>query len=113
MRQALLTIKAGLAMLYARRRTFNAWVVRAVSFYFGYKILHHEIYETRTADPLFIFLGLWLCGVAPATFFDGVRKVGASVSAELSASPEPEPGTIEPKSAGKPADETPGEEPHA
>lgn len=60
--------------LHARRKRVNAWVVRIVSFYFGYKILDHEIYSAKTTDPILVFLGLWLCGVAPATFFDSMRK---------------------------------------
>jgi hypothetical protein len=66
--------------MYARRRVVNTWFVRAVSFYFGYKILHHEIYEKQTAEPVLIFLGLWLCGIAPATFFDGIRKIAGAES---------------------------------
>lgn len=73
----------GILWLHARRRVINTWFVRAVSFYFGYKILHHEIYEKPTAEPLLIFLGLWLCGIAPASFFDGIRKVGAAAQSEL------------------------------
>lgn len=56
------------------RRQLNAWFVRAVSFYFGFKILQHEIYHKDHVEPLLIFLGLWLCGVAPATLFDSLRK---------------------------------------
>lgn len=73
----------GIMWLYARRRALNTWVVRAVSFYFGYKILHHEIYEKQTAEPLLIFLGLWLCGIAPASFFDGIRRIGAPAESEV------------------------------
>lgn len=61
--------------LHARRKRLNVWAVRVVSFYFGYRILNQQIYVAKTADPLLIFLGLWLCGVAPASFFDGIRKV--------------------------------------
>lgn len=68
--------------LHHRRKTVNAWVVRGVSFYFGYKILDHEIYGRAQAEPLLVFLGLWLCGIAPATFFDGIRRMGASASTE-------------------------------
>jgi hypothetical protein len=64
----------GALWLQSRRRMLNAWVVRAVSFYFGYKILNHEIYHADHTDALLVFLGLWLCGVAPATFFDSMRK---------------------------------------
>jgi hypothetical protein len=73
---------AGVLWLHHRRKTINAWVVRGVSFYFGYKILDHEIYGAGQADPLLVFLGLWLCGIAPATFFDGVRRIAAGASTE-------------------------------
>lgn len=73
---------AGVLWLHHRRKTVNAWIVRAVSFYFGYKILSHEIYGRQSAEPLLVFLGLWLCGIAPATFFDGVRRMGALASTE-------------------------------
>lgn len=81
----------GVLWLHARRKRVNAWIVRAVSFYFGYRILRYEIFDKANADPLLIFLGLWLCGVAPASFFDGVRRVG-SVTDEIQipdATPEP------------------------
>ena len=72
----------GVLWLHHRRKTINAWVVRAVSFYFGYKILDHEIYGRAQAEPLLVFLGLWLCGIAPATFFDGVRRMASAASVE-------------------------------
>lgn len=59
--------------------------VRVASFYFGYRILHHEIYEIAHPEPLLIFLGLWMCGIAPATFFDGLRKIGQSAESALTA----------------------------
>lgn len=77
---------AGVLWLHRCRKTINAWVVRCVSFYFGYKILNHEIYGREQAEPLLVFLGLWLCGIAPATFFDGIRRIGAAASVE----PEPD-----------------------
>lgn len=90
-------ILRGLRWLHSRRRTINAWVVRAVSFYFGYKILNHEIYHAEHTDPILVFLGLWLCGVAPATFFDSMRKAqdvlrSATDTADApSEAPEPKP----------------------
>lgn len=89
---------------HRNRRTINAWVVRIVSFYFGYRILNHEIYGKQTAEPLLIFLGLWLCGIAPATFFDGIRQIGVSVQSEIEkqtsdmAKDAPENPTHEPES---------------
>lgn len=66
--------------LYARGRT---WAIRIGSFYAGFKILHHEIYESTSAEPILVFLGLWLCGIAPATFFDQLRRIGVSLQSEL------------------------------
>jgi hypothetical protein len=57
--------------------------VRVASTYAGYRVLHHEIYETSTSEPLLVFLGLWLCGIAPATFFDQLRRIGVSLQSEL------------------------------
>jgi hypothetical protein len=54
----------------------RAYGVRAVSFAGGVLILHREIYEVPHPEPLLIFLGMWLCGVAPAQFFDGLKKMG-------------------------------------
>jgi hypothetical protein len=65
------------------------WGVRIASFYFGYKILHREVYEVETAEPLLIALGLWLCGIAPADIFDGLRKMGDRVTGEA-APPDPQ-----------------------
>lgn len=87
-----------IAWAHARRKTINAWVIRGVSFYFGYRILNHEIYDKESAEPLLIFLGLWLCGIAPASFFDGIRKVGGAATT----TPDPpEPPKVEPQSEDK------------
>lgn len=69
--------------LHVRRRKVNAWIIRIVSFYFGYKILHHQVYGVQSAQPLLVFLGLWLCGVPPALFFDGLRRLGADVTGAM------------------------------
>lgn len=73
------------AILWVIQRRFavRVWLVRVGSFYAGYRVLHHEIYETSTSEPLLIFLGLWLCGIAPATFFDQLRRIGVSLQSEL------------------------------
>lgn len=49
--------------------------VRIGTFLGGVATLYHEVYLTDQAEPLLIFLGLWLCGVSPAMFFDGMRKL--------------------------------------
>lgn len=68
--------QARMGWVQARKRWLRRWVVRIAAFYFGYKILHREIYEVEHAEPLLIALGLWLCGIAPADMFDGLRRVG-------------------------------------
>lgn len=74
------TVKRAVLWLYASRRFARRWIVRVVSFYFGYKILNHQIYEAKEVDPIVMALGLWLCGIAPADIFDGLRKLGDEVS---------------------------------
>lgn len=74
------------------------WALRIVAFYFGYKILHRQVYEVDQAEPLLIALGLWLCGIAPADIFDGLRKLGDKVTAETGSiagppTPKPESGS--------------------
>lgn len=88
--------------------SLRTWIVRLTSFAAGYKILHHEVYETDTSEPLLVFLGLWLCGIAPATFFDQLRRIGVSLQSELDKQtgkdaadgmpkPDPPPAAIEPE----------------
>lgn len=55
-----------------------------LAFLAGVAILYHEIVLVETAEPLLVFLGLWLCGVPPAIFFDGVRRLGESAQSSLS-----------------------------
>lgn len=75
--------RRALLWCFARRAALRVWAVRTASFAAGYRILHHEIYETTTSEPLLVFLGLWLCGIAPATFFDQLRRIGVSLQSEL------------------------------
>lgn len=79
-------------------KVLRRWAMRLVAFYFGYKILHREIYGSGEADPLIIALGLWLCGIAPADIFDGLRKVGDKVTSSTTsvATPQPEAGNGDP-----------------
>jgi hypothetical protein len=58
-------------------------IYRITSFVGGVLILHREIYEVQHPEPLLVFLGLWLCGIAPATFFDGLKKIGQEAHGEL------------------------------
>jgi hypothetical protein len=72
-----------LLWLHGQRKTVNRWVVRVVSFYFGYQILHHEVYEAEHVEPLIFFFGLWLIGIAPASFVEGLKKVGQQAKGSL------------------------------
>jgi hypothetical protein len=64
-------------------KSLRRWAVRVAAFYFGYKILHREIYEVDHVDPLLLALGLWLCGIAPADVFDGLRRIGDQVGKNI------------------------------
>lgn len=75
--------RRALVWLIERRNRTKTLVIRVGTFYAGYRVLHHEVYEASTSEPLLIFLGLWLCGIAPATFFDQLRRLGVSLQSEL------------------------------
>lgn len=49
--------------------------VKILAFAVGVAILYHEIWIASSAEPLLVFLGLWLIGVSPASFFDELRKL--------------------------------------
>jgi hypothetical protein len=72
-----------LARLFISRRRVGGWIAKVAAFYAGIRVLHHEVYETDTSEPLLVFVGLWLCGIAPASLFDQIRKIGASLQSEL------------------------------
>lgn len=66
----------------ARERVGNT-ALKCAAFIAGVVILFHEVWLADTAEPLLIFLGLWLCGIPPAMFFDGLRKLGQRTRSEL------------------------------
>lgn len=53
-----------------------AWLPKLAAFFGGIYVLYHEVVIADTAEPLLIFLGLWAIGIPPATFFDGLRRMG-------------------------------------
>jgi hypothetical protein len=57
----------------------------------GLAILHREIWEVQTAEPLLVFLGLWLIGIAPAQFFDGLKKLGQEAKGQIEQSTDATP----------------------
>lgn len=69
--------------------------IKAGSFVFGVLILRHEAFQVQQVEPLLIFLGLWLCGVPPATFFDSLRRVGHSVDERFTGNVSDVPEQIE------------------
>lgn len=56
-------------------RRFRPLAIRFGSFAGGTLVLYHEVFIAGTSEPLLVFLGLWLCGIPPAMFFDGLRKL--------------------------------------
>lgn len=78
-------------------------VIRLASLVGGLLILKREIYDVEHPEPLLVFLGLWLCGIAPATFFDGLKKIGQEAKGQLDdaagAAPKPELKSDDKKSA--------------
>lgn len=59
------------------------FAIRLASLVGGLLILKREIYDVQHPEPLLIFLGLWLCGIAPAQFFDGLKKLGQEAKGSL------------------------------
>lgn len=57
--------------------------IRLASLVGGLLILKREIYDVEHPEPLLVFLGLWLCGIAPAQFFDGLKKIGQEAKGDL------------------------------
>jgi hypothetical protein len=57
------------------RSTLKTLAIRVGAFLSGVGVLYHEVFIASTSEPLLIFLGLWLCGIPPAMFFDGLRKL--------------------------------------
>lgn len=90
--------------LWARRRTVQTQVWRLGATIAGVGILYHEIWVTESSEPLLIFLGLWLCGLPPAMFFDGLRRLGTDAKSALD--PPDAPGVPKP-----PADPPKGKDP--
>lgn len=60
--------------LGAARRRIVALAIKALMQVGGVAILYHEAFVAKSPDGLLIFVGLYLCGVPPAMFFDGLRK---------------------------------------
>lgn len=58
------------------RKVVFGWAVRLASIYVGARIVYHEVWQADTAEPIVLGLGLWLIGVPPAMWMDGVRRLG-------------------------------------
>lgn len=59
---------------------YRKLALRGLAAVAGAAILYHEVYIADTAEPLLVFLGLWLLGIPPALFFDGLRKMTGAVN---------------------------------
>lgn len=56
---------------------------RAAALVAGAAIIYHEVVISESAEPLLIFLGLWLCGIPPAMFLDGLRRITSAANASV------------------------------
>jgi hypothetical protein len=70
--------------------------IRIASTLAGAGIIYHEVVVTETAEPLLVFVGLWLSGAPIADFLDKLRRL-ASASQDVVEAPEaPESPEIPP-----------------
>lgn len=71
-------LEAPLPVIVRRRplhvRAFG-WLLRAASASAGVLVEYHEVYKAQSAQWALVFLGLWLMGVPPALWFDGLRRI--------------------------------------
>jgi hypothetical protein len=51
------------------------WLLRLGSVSAGVAVEYHEVYTAASAQWALVFLGLWLMGVPPALWFDGLRRI--------------------------------------
>lgn len=65
------------------RSALKTLAIRGGAFFGGVGVLYHEVFIASTSEPLLIFLGLWLCGIPPAMFFDGLRKLTEQAKATM------------------------------
>lgn len=79
--------------------------IRVVSLIAGLLILKREIYDVDHPEPLLVFLGLWLCGIAPAQFFDGLKKIGQEAKGSLDQAAEAAPNSTGPTATSPPKSE--------
>lgn len=76
--------------------TVKRQLIRLASLVGGLLILKREIYDVEHPEPLLIFLGLWLCGIAPAQFFDGLKKLGQEAKGSLDQAADSAPNSTGP-----------------
>jgi hypothetical protein len=51
------------------------WLLRVASVSAGVLVEYREVYTAANAQWALVFLGLWLMGVPPALWFDGLRRI--------------------------------------
>jgi hypothetical protein len=87
--------------------TVKRQAIRLASLVGGLLILKREIYDVEHPEPLLIFLGLWLCGIAPAQFFDGLKKLGQEAKGSLDEAADSAPSTSTGPTATSPSSPEP------
>ena len=50
-------------------------LLRLASFVGGVLIIYHEVWISTSAEPLLVFVGLWLAGAPIADLLDQLRKI--------------------------------------
>jgi hypothetical protein len=76
-------------------RRFVPLLLRGVSTVGGGLILYHEVYVSSTAEPLLVFVGLWLAGAPIADLLDKLRRLAGTVNDEaIPAPPKVDPPDV-------------------
>lgn len=73
-----------------KTRRLVPFLGRVVFFLGGTGIIYHEVVVSDTAEPLLIFVGLWLAGAPIADFLDKLRRL-AQLQEPPPEPPEPQP----------------------
>jgi hypothetical protein len=64
-------------------RRLTPFLVRAISTLGGAGIIYHEVWVADSAEPLLVFVGLWLAGAPIADLLDKLRKLADAPKVEL------------------------------
>ena len=58
-------------------RRLSPLFVRVASFLGGVAIMYHEVWVAPSAEPLLVFVGLWLAGAPLADLLDQLRRLAS------------------------------------